>query len=269
MKYKRTTNDNTIIKVKGATFGGDSPVIIGGPCSVESLEQMLSIGPKLKDMGVHVLRGSAFKPRSNPYDFQGLGEDGLLALKAAGLLTGLPTVTEILSEEELLLAEDYGDIVQIGTRNMQNTALLKAVGKSKLPVILKRGMMSTLSEWLNAAEYILSGGNENVILCERGIRTFETMTRNTLDLSAVPLLQELTHLPVIVDPSHGTGRRDLIAPMSMAAIAAGAKGLMIEVHENPEEALSDGHQSLSLDAFQRIVKDVTTLSDFLHKDVIL
>lgn len=232
------------IQVKDILFGGDRPVIISGPCSVESREGILDIAIKLKSIGVDVLRGGVFKPRTNPYDFQGLGYKGLEYLKEAADSIGVPFITELMDESALNVFVDCVDIIQIGSRNMYNYSLLKALGKTDKPVLLKRGMSATIQEWIMAAEYLASEGNANVILCERGIRTFDRYTRNTLDLSAVPIMKNETGLPVIVDPSHGTGRRELIIPMSKAALACGADGLMIEVHPCPSEALSDGHQSL-------------------------
>lgn len=232
------------VQVKHVTFGGDKPVIISGPCSVESREGILEIAKTLKTIGVDVLRGGVFKPRTNPYDFQGLGYKGLEYLKEAADSIGVPLITELMDESALDVFVQMVDIIQIGSRNMYNYSLLKALGKTGKPVLLKRGMSATIQEWIMAAEYLGSAGNPNVILCERGIRTYDQYTRNTLDLSAVPIMKNETGLPVIVDPSHGTGRRALILPMSKAALACGADGLMIEVHPCPNEALSDGHQSL-------------------------
>jgi 3-deoxy-7-phosphoheptulonate synthase len=226
---------------------------MAGPCSVESREQLLTTARAVERAGATILRGGAYKPRTSPYDFQGLGIEGLKLLAEARALTGLKIITEVLSEENVSLVAEHADILQIGSRNMQNFALLKKLGRCGRPVLLKRGMSSTIKEFLLSAEYILSEGNPNVILCERGIRTFETYTRNTLDISAVPLLNELTHLPVVIDPSHATGKRSLVKSMAKAAVAAGADGLLVEVHPRPEEALSDGPQSLSLEEFEELM----------------
>ncbi len=230
-------------------IGGKEKTIIAGPCAVESENQIIETAKSVKASGANILRGGAFKPRTSPQSFRGLGKKGLEALALARIETGLPVITEVMDTRDVELVAKYADILQIGSRNMQNFSLLTEVGKSKKPVLLKRGMSATIEEWLAAVEYIFVEGNEQVILCERGIRTFETMTRNTLDLSAVPLAKELSGLPVIVDPSHAAGRKSLIEPMSMAALACGADGLMIEVHPNPEKALSDGKQSLDLNEF--------------------
>jgi len=249
-EFKKT---DSIIDVSGILVGGKKVVLIAGPCSVESEKQLFATAKAVKDAGADMLRGGAFKPRTSPYAFQGLGEDGLKILAAAREKFGLPIVTEVLDTRHVELVNKYADCFQIGARNMQNFELLKEVGKTNKPVLLKRGLMSTINEWLMSAEYILSNGNMNVILCERGIRTFETATRNTLDISAVPLVKTLTHLPVVVDPSHGTGKKNIIAPMSKAAVAAGADGILIEVHPKPEEALSDGDQSLLPFEYQNLV----------------
>lgn len=256
--------EDTIVKVspkslngvKDLEIGGKRIVVIAGPCSVESKESLLETAKAVKEAGAVMLRGGAFKPRTSPYSFQGLGKKGLEYLAEVRKITGLLVVTEARDTSQLELVSRYSDIIQIGARNMQNFDLLKEAGKTKKPVLLKRGISAKVEELLMAAEYILSQGNYNVILCERGIRTFEDSTRFTLDLSAVPLIKKLSHLPLIVDPSHGTGRRELILPMSRAAIAAGADGLMIEVHPRPEEALSDGFQSLLPEDFQRLMKEV-------------
>lgn len=251
--------EKTIIKLDGLTLGGDQFVVMAGPCSVESREQILLTAKAVKAAGAKVLRGGAFKPRTSPYDFQGLEEEGLKLLAEAREKTGLKIVTEIITPENIELVNEYTDIFQVGARNMQNFALLKKLGKVSKPVLLKRGMMSTVKELLMSAEYIVSQGNPNVILCERGIRTFETYTRNTLDISAIPALKQLSHLPVIVDPSHGTGKRSLIAPVSKAAVAVGADGLIVEVHPNPEEAFSDGQQSLLPNEFAEMMEAVNRL----------
>ncbi len=248
--------ENTVIRMDGFTIGADQFVVMAGPCSVEFREQILSTAEKVKAAGARILRGGAYKPRTSPYDFQGLEEEGLKLLAEAREKTGLKIVTEIITPENIELVNEYTDIFQVGARNMQNFALLKRLGKVTKPVMLKRGMMSTLKEFLMSAEYILSQGNPHVILCERGIRTFETFTRNTLDISAVPALKQLSHLPVFVDPSHGTGRRSLIIPVSKAAVAAGADGLIVEVHPNPEEAYSDGPQSLLPEEFEVLMQEV-------------
>lgn len=231
-------------------------VVMAGPCSVESREQLLVTAHAVQKAGAKILRGGAYKPRTSPYDFQGLEEEGLKLLAEAREATGLKVITEVLSDENVSLVAEYADILQVGARNMQNFALLKKLGKCQKPVLLKRGMSSTLKEFLLSAEYILAQGNPNVILCERGIRTFETYTRNTLDLAAVPLLNELSHLPVVIDPSHATGKRSLIKPMAKAAVAAGADGLLIEVHPHPEEAFSDGPQSLLPEEFEEVMRVV-------------
>ena len=248
--------EDTVISVNGLKIGTSEVIVMAGPCAVESREQVLKAAEAVKKSGAKILRGGAFKPRTSPYSFQGLGEKGLEILAAAKEKTGLPIVTEVLEAADVPLVSQYADILQIGARNMQNFALLEAVGKISRPVLLKRGMMSTVEELLLSAEYILSNGNYNVILCERGIRTFEKYTRNTLDISAVALIKYLSHLPIIVDPSHATGERKLIKPMSKAAIAGGADGLIIEVHPCPEEALCDGYQSLNLEEFDNLMEEV-------------
>lgn len=257
-------NKRTVITVGNVRIGIDF-LLIAGPCSVESEEQTIITAQKVKEAGANMLRGGAFKPRSSPYSFQGLGIKGLKILEKAKKETGLPIVTEVVDTRDGSWVCEYADVLQIGARNMQNFSLLKEVGKVNKPVLLKRGMYSTLSEWLNCAEYILAEGNPNVILCERGIRTFETYTRNTLDLSIVPSVKEVTHLPVIVDPSHGTGRLSLIEPMSLAAVASGADGLIIEVHYKPSEALSDGDQSLTPEMFAITAKKIKELKAFMKK----
>jgi len=258
----RETAQHTIVKVSDVEIGRDL-IVIAGPCSVESEEQTLATARAVKAAGADMLRGGAFKPRTSPYAFQGLGLNGLKILAKARSDTGLPIVTEVIDPRDVSWVAEFADVLQIGTRNMQNYSLLKEVGKAQRPVLLKRGMYSTLEEWLNCAEYILSEGNPNVILCERGIRTFEKYTRNTLDLSAVPAIKELTHLPIIVDPTHSTGRLSLIGPMSLAAVAAGADGLMIEVHNKPEEALCDADQAFTPDMFADIMQRLRPLKTFL------
>ena len=257
----------TIVDAGGIRIGSTEVVIIAGPCSVENREQLMETAVAVKSAGGVILRGGAFKPRSSPYNFQGLGEEGLKFLEEARARTGLPVVTEVMDTRLVELVAGYTDILQIGSRNMQNYPLLKEVGRLRKPVLLKRGMMSTIEEFLLAAEYILNQGNEQVILCERGIRTFETSTRNTLDLSAVPMLKHLSHLPVIVDPSHGTGHRWMVPAMAKAAVAAGADGLIIEVHYKPEEALCDGHQSLSPDEFTKLMTDLRRIAQAVGRDI--
>ncbi len=256
LAVKNDEVQKTIVDVNGVKIGRYRVIIMAGPCSVESREQVLEAAIVVKAGGAQILRGGAFKPRTLPYSFQGLGEEGLQLLAEARKETGLPIVTEVMDADKVELVASYADILQIGTRNMQNFPLLKEVGRSDKPVMLKRRMSATINEWLGCAEYILAEGNPNVIMCERGIRTFETITRNTVDISAVPILHMISHLPVIVDPSHGTGSRSLVPPMSMAAIAAGADGVMVEVHPHPEEALCDGAQSLSPDDFKSFIQDI-------------
>ncbi len=248
--------DDSVIDISGkTTVGGNIFAVMAGPCSIESEEQILTVAHAVKKSGATMLRGGAFKPRTSPYDFQGLRADGIELMLKAKKETGLPIVTEIMSAAHLDLFADV-DVIQVGARNMQNFELLKELGKTNKPILLKRGLANTLKELLMSAEYIMAGGNENVILCERGVRTFETYTRNTLDISAVPMLRELSHLPVIIDPSHATGLSRLVKPMALAAAAAGANGLMIEVHNNPKEALCDGPQSLTPDQFDDVMKAV-------------
>lgn len=259
--------EKTEVKINGKSFGQKRIILIAGPCAVESREQILETAIMVKEAGASILRGGAFKPRTSPYSFQGLKEKGLEYLADAKEKTGLSIITEVMSPEQVSLVGEVADILQIGARNMQNYALLEAVGKNPKPVLLKRGMMATLEELLMAAEYILSNGNSNVILCERGIRTFERYTRNTLDMSAVPLLTKLSHLPVCLDPSHATGVRDLVLPLSKAAVAAGVDGLLIEVHPNPEKALSDGAQSLNFDEFSILVNELKSLAKAVGREV--
>jgi 3-deoxy-7-phosphoheptulonate synthase len=259
--------EDTIIDVNGVKIGGKNLLVIAGPCSVESEEQIIETAKAVKKYGAHMLRGGAFKPRSSPYSFQGLGKKGLKLLKKARQITKLPIVTEVLDTSDIPLVTKYADILQVGSRNMQNFRLLKALGKTKKPVMLKRGMSASLEDFLMSAEYILSEGNHNVILCERGIKTFETATRNTLDLNIVPLLKELTHLPVIVDPSHATGIRKLVSPMSKAAVACGADGIMVEVHYKPELAKSDGQQSLTTNQFSDLMKQLKPLAKYMGRNL--
>lgn len=257
--------DDTVVTIApGIKIGGGSFQVMAGPCSVEESSQVLSIAEAVKAAGASILRGGAFKPRTSPYAFQGLGPKGIEILENAKKKTGMPIVSEIMDISKLPLFENI-DIIQVGARNMQNYELLKELGKTDKPVLLKRGLSSTIQELLMSAEYIMAGGNSQIILCERGIRTFETATRNTLDISAVPVLKELTHLPVIVDPSHGTGNARLVKPMAMAAVAAGADGLMIEVHNDPVHALCDGAQSLTLEAFRDLMASVAKILPFAYK----
>lgn len=268
-KYKMVSRNfhpqNTIIKVGDVEIGGDELVVMAGPCSVESLEQIRETAKAVKEAGAKFLRGGAYKPRTSPYDFQGLGEEGLKIMRQAADENGLKVITEVVDREDIPLFEEYSDVIQVGARNMQNFQMLKALGKSKKPVLLKRGLSATISEWLNAAEYIMSGGNEQVMFCERGIRTFETFTRNTFDLSAVAAIKELSHLPIIADPSHGTGRWQMVQPMARAAVAAGCDGLIIEVHPNPEVALSDGDQSLKPKNFTKLMKDLSAIAKIMGR----
>ena len=251
---RQVRRDPSVIEVAGVAIGGEEIVIIAGPCSVESREQTITTAIGVKNAGARMLRGGAYKPRTSPYDFQGLGAEALKILAEARSVTGLPVVTEVMSTEDVDLIAEYADVLQVGARNMQNFALLRRLAKAERPILLKRGPSATVKEWLLAAEYLLSGGNSQVILCERGIKSFDTDVRNTFDLAAVALAKELSHLPVIADPSHGTGRRSLIAAVSRAAIAVGADGLMVEVHPCPERALSDGPQSLDINGFATMVR---------------
>jgi 3-deoxy-7-phosphoheptulonate synthase len=248
--------DDTVLEISGVRIGGGALTVMAGPCSVESREQTLSTARHVRAHGATILRGGAFKPRTSPYDFQGLREEGLRLLAEAKSETGMPFVTEVKDTETLPIVAEYADILQIGARNMQNFSLLEAVGALGKPVMLKRGMSSSVKEWLMAAEYIVARGNYQVILCERGIRTFETLTRNTLDLGIVPLLRQITHLPVIVDPSHGTGVASAVAPLARAAVATGVDGVMVEVHPDPSKALSDGPQALTFDMFAALMQDL-------------
>jgi len=248
--------ERTVVDVKGVRVGGARAVVVAGPCSVESRAQLFETARAVKRAGASMLRGGAYKPRTSPYDFQGLGLEALRLLKEAGGETGLPVVTEVMATEDVDTVAEHADVLQVGARNMQNFSLLKVLARTPRPVLLKRGPSATIKEWLLAAEYLLAGGNPDVILCERGIKTFETETRNTLDLAAVARVKELSHLPVIVDPSHGTGRRSLVPAASRAAVAVGADGLMIEVHPNPESALSDGPQSLTPEGFATLMRDL-------------
>lgn len=270
-KYKLVSRDfhpeDTIIDAGGVKIGGNEIVVMAGPCAVESLEQLREAAQAVKACGAKFLRGGAFKPRTSPYDFQGLGEEGLKLLRKVADEFDLRVVTEIVDKDDIELFGKYADILQVGARNMQNFQMLKALGKCSKPILLKRGLSATISEWLNAAEYIMNGGNEQVIFCERGIRTYETFTRNTLDLSAVAAVKELSHLPIVVDPSHGTGRWKMVAPMARAAIAAGADGLIIEVHPNPEKALSDGDQSLTPEAFKNLMSSLGGIAQVMGRSL--
>ena len=269
--YKLASRDfrqeDTVLDVAGVKIGGKAITIIAGPCSVESEEQLMATAEIVKKSGANLLRGGAYKPRTSPYAFQGLGETGLILLAKAREKTGLGIVTEVMESADVDLVCQYADLLQVGARNMQNTKLLRTLSKVNKPVLLKRNFSATLNEFLMSAEYILSGGNQDVILCERGIRTFVDYSRNTLDLNIIPAIKQLSHLPIIVDPSHGTGRQDLIIPMSRASIAAGADGLMIEVHPHPDKALSDGDQSLTPDNFRQLMKEVTPIAAAIGRSV--
>lgn len=269
--FKRTNRlfhpDNSEVRVGGSTIGGKKLFIIAGPCSVENEDQIMAVGNGVKEAGAAMLRGGAYKPRTSPYGFQGLKEEGLILLKKAREETGLPIVTEVISPDLVEIVSEYSDMLQVGARNMQNFELLKEIGKSNKPVLLKRGASATIEEWLLAAEYILSEGNENVILCERGIRTFEKYTRNTLDLSSIPIVKKLSHLPVIVDPSHAAGKRDLVAPLAKAAIAVGADGLIVEVHNQPEIALSDAAQQLTIPMFNQLMEELEQIATAIGRTI--
>ncbi len=259
--------EDTIVRVGAVEIGGPAFTVIAGPCSIESEEQMMECGYIAKKEGAMILRGGAFKPRTSPYSFQGMGEEGLKILRNVGDKMGMPVVTEVMDTKDIDLIEEYSDMFQIGARNVQNFALLKRIGLSRKPVLLKRGLMTTIEELLMSAEYILSGGNTGVILCERGIRTFETATRNTLDISAVPVIKELTHLPVIIDPSHACGHAKYITSLTRAAVAVGAHGAIIEIHPQPEKALSDGPQSLRPETFYRLMDEVRILHDAMQNGI--
>jgi len=255
----------TVVDVRGTKIGGGDIVVIAGPCSVESEEQLMETAHSVKASGANMLRGGAYKPRTSPYDFQGLGVEALRFLQQASRETGLPIVTEVMSEADVEIVEEYADVMQVGARNMQNFSLLKHAGRLRKPVLLKRGMSATLDEFLMAAEYIMSEGNYEVILCERGVRTFADHTRNTLDLSIVPAVQKLSHLPILVDPSHGTGKRDKVLPMARAAVAAGADGVLVEVHHQPEKALSDGPQSIYPEQFAQMVSEIEQIAPIVNR----
>ncbi len=265
---REVKNEDSIIHVGNVPIGGASAIVIAGPCAVESEEQAMKIAGVVKAAGASIFRGGAFKPRTSPYSFQGLGEEGLRILARVRERFDIPVVTEAIDPQNVDLVEEFADIIQIGARNMQNFSLLKRAGKAKKPVFLKRGMSATIEELLMSAEYIMSEGNYDVILCERGVRTFADHTRNTLDLSAVPAVKELSHLPIIIDPSHGTGRRDKVSPLAKAALAVGADGVMVEVHHAPEQALSDGPQSLLPDQFESLMKELTSLAGVLGKPIL-
>ena len=254
---------DTIIDVRGVRIGGGETVVMAGPCSVESEEQLMATARAVRAAGAHVLRGGAFKPRTSPYQFRGLGLEGLKLLKAASNETGMPVITEVMTPDDVDVVGQYADILQIGARNMQNYHLLEECGRFGKPVMLKRGLSGEIQEWLLCAEYIIAQGNRQVMLCERGIRTFETATRNTMDVSAIPLIKKLSHLPIIGDPSHGTGKWYLVEPMAKAAVAAGADGIMVEVHPNPDHALSDGAQSLTFESFGKLMTSLARVGDVL------
>jgi 3-deoxy-7-phosphoheptulonate synthase len=261
--------ENSVITIGDVRIGGDEMIVMAGPCSAETEEQVEASAAAVKRAGAKVLRGGAFKPRSSPYSFQGLGEEGLRILRGAADRHNLKLVSEVMDLSQIELLERYADILQVGARNMQNFTLLRELGKSRTPVLLKRGISATIEEWLLSAEYILAGGNMSVMLCERGIRTFESYTRNTLDISAIPVVQSLSHLPVLVDPSHGTGRRDKVAPMARAAVAAGCDGLLIEVHHDPDHALSDGAQSLFPQQFDRLMAELRIIAPAIGRSICL
>jgi 3-deoxy-7-phosphoheptulonate synthase len=261
--------ENTVVTIGDVRVGGDEVIVMAGPCSAETEEQVEASAAAVKRAGAKILRGGAFKPRSSPYSFQGLGEEGLRLLKSAADRHNLKLVSEVMDISQLDLIERYADVLQVGARNMQNFTLLRELGRSKKPILLKRGISATIEEWLLSAEYILAGGNTNVMLCERGIRTFESYTRNTLDISAIPVVQKLSHLPVLADPSHGTGKRDKVAPMARAAVAAGADGLLIEVHCDPDHALSDGAQSLFPAQFDRLMAELRIIAPAIGRSICL
>jgi len=259
--------ENTVVDVRGVLVGGQKLTIVAGPCSVEGRSQLLETAWAVKEAGATILRAGAFKPRSSPYSFQGMGEEGLELLAEAREVTGMPVITEVMSTEQVPIVSKYTDVLQVGARNMQNFPLLQAVGRTRIPVMLKRGLMNTVQEWLLSADYVLSGGNRQVMLCERGIRTFETATRNTFDINAIPLLKGWTHLPVLGDPSHGTGKWDLVSAVGRACIAAGADGLMVEVHPDPARALSDGAQSLKPERFAELVASIRKIAPAMERTV--
>jgi 3-deoxy-7-phosphoheptulonate synthase len=259
--------DGTIVAIDDVRVGGDEVIVMAGPCSVETEEQIFTSAAAVRRAGAKILRGGAFKPRSSPYSFQGLGEEGLKLLRAAANKESLKVVSEVMDVSQIDVVGKYSDIYQVGARNMQNFTLLRELGKTRKPVLLKRGIAATIEEWLLSAEYLLAGGNSDVILCERGIRTFESYTRNTLDISAIPVVKKLSHLPIVADPSHGTGRRDKVAPMARAAVAAGADGLVIEVHHNPDRALSDGAQSMYPAQFDRLMAELRIIAPAIGRSI--
>jgi len=259
--------EGTVVKVGGVEIGGERVVVMAGPCSVENRDQMFAIARQVAEAGAKVIRGGAFKPRTSPYSFQGLGEEGLKLLREAADANGLLVISEVMDASQIGLVGEYSDIVQVGARNMQNYTLLREVGRQKRPVLLKRGVAATIEELLLSAEYILASGNANVILCERGIRTFETYTRNTMDISAIPIVHKLSHLPIVADPSHGTGRRDKVIPMARAAVAAGADGLIVEVHNDPDKALSDGAQSLRPEQFTELMAQLRIIAPAVGREI--
>ena len=269
--YKRASRamhpEKTIINVRGVDIGGENVVIMAGPCAVESKEHVMEMAEIVSKAGAKILRGGAYKPRTSPYSFQGLGEKGLIYMRDAADVYDLAVVTEIMDPNLIPLMSDYADIFQVGTRNMQNYSLLKELGKTKKPILLKRGLSATIEEWLMSAEYIMAGGNPNVMLCERGIRTFEGYTRNTFDISAIPVVESLSHLPIIADPSHATGRRDKVSPVARASIAAGADGILIEVHSDPENALSDGAQSLYPEQLTKLMNEIKIIATAVNRSV--
>lgn len=260
-------HEDTIIKIKDVIIGGDEVVVMAGPCAVESREQAMVIADYVARAGAKILRGGAFKPRTSPYAFQGMGEEGLKILREAADKNNMLVVTEVMDKDQIPMVCEYSDILQIGARNMQNFTFMRALGKTQKPIFLKRGICATIQEWLMSAEYILAGGNQNVIMCERGIRTFETYTRNTLDLSAIPVIEKLSHLPVMADPSHGTGLRNKVLPMARAAVAAGADGIMIEVHHDPDHALSDGAQSLYPNQFDELMDQIRVIATVIGRNI--
>jgi len=261
--------ENTVVVIDDVRIGGDEVIVMAGPCSAESEEQVEATAAAVRRAGAKILRGGAFKPRSSPYSFQGLGEDGLRLLRSAADRHGLKLVSEVMDQSQIELVARYAHMLQVGARNMQNFTLLRELGRARTPVLLKRGISATIEEWLLSAEYVLAGGNENVILCERGIRTFESYTRNTLDISAIPVVQKLSHLPIVVDPSHGTGRRDKVAPMARAAVAAGADGLIIEVHNDPDHAKSDGAQSMFPAQFDQLMAELRIIAPAIGRSICL
>jgi 3-deoxy-7-phosphoheptulonate synthase len=260
-------HEDSVFHIRDVVIGAKEVVVIAGPCAIESKEQIMKIAESVSNAGAKILRGGAYKPRTSPYSFQGLGEEGLKYLQEAADKFKLATITEVMDKDQIKIVERYADILQVGARNMQNFTFIKELGKSSKPVFLKRGLSATIEEWLMAAEYILSGGNKQVILCERGIRTFETYTRNTLDISAIPIVKKRSHLPIFADPSHGTGIRDKVIPMARAAIAAGADGLMIEVHHDPDNALSDGAQSLYFEQFKELMLQIKTIANVIGRSI--